>query len=376
MSTPLRVLQLAPYPVLPAVAGGKVRIVQLARALSRLGVEVTLVTPFHFTQRRSLTRREPFHLRQVPYAPFGLTSLLVDRPFPYGALISFHPGYGALLPVDPAAFDLCQIDHPAFVDLARRLPDSLPLVYGSQNVEFDYVAAERPKGGVRDLAAGRVRRLEACLVERADLVLACTEGDRLRFGELYGIDQARVHVTPNGIDLAAVNAALAAARPAALRLPRRAIFAGSDVAHNRRAVRELVDRIAPALVGKVEVVIVGPCARSTGKRVPPNVLLDPSGDLADHALPGAVGLNPVVAGSGSNLKLLQTLAHGLPVVSTPFGMRGFADLEPWITVAPIEGFAAAMQGELALPDGLRDALAPYGWDAVGAGVLAAYEALL
>ncbi|MED6334202.1 MAG: hypothetical protein VYE81_02285, partial [Planctomycetota bacterium] len=132
MSTPLRVLQLAPYPVLPAVAGGKVRIVQLARALSRLGVEVTLVTPFHFTQRRSLTRREPFHLRQVPYAPFGLTSLLVDRPIPYGALISFHPGYGALLPVDPAAFDLCQIDHPGFVDLARRLPDSLPLVYGSQ----------------------------------------------------------------------------------------------------------------------------------------------------------------------------------------------------------------------------------------------------
>ena len=373
MSTPLRVLQLAPYPVLPAVAGGKVRIVQLARALSRLGVEVTLVTPFHFTQRRSLTRREPFHLRQVPYAPFGLTSLLVDRPFPYGALISFHPGYGALLPVDPAAFDLCQIDHPAFVDLARRLPDSLPLVYGSQNVEFDYVAAERPKGGVRDLAAGRVRRLEARLVERADLVLACTEGDRLRFGELYGIDQAHVRVTPNGINLAAVAAALAAARPAALRLPRRAIFAGSDVAHNRR---ELVDRIAPALVGKVEVVIVGPCARSIGRRVPPNVILDPSGDLADHALPGAVGLNPVVAGSGSNLKLLYTLAHGLPVVSTPFGMRGFADLEPWITVAPIEDFATAMQGELALPDGLREALAPYGWDTVGAGVLAAYEALL
>ncbi|MAF65523.1 MAG: hypothetical protein CMJ84_07680 [Planctomycetes bacterium] len=376
MSRPLRVLQLAPYPVLPPSAGGKIRIIQLARSLARAGVELTLVTPFHFTQRRALAAREPFRLRQVPYAPFALAPLLVDRPVPYGALVSFHPGYGSLLPVDPADFDLCQIDHPAFVDLARRLPSTLPLVYGSQNVEFDYVAAECALSAVRRMAEGRIRHLEARLVARADLVLACTDGDRRRFGELYGIDADRVHLAPNGIGSKAVDAEMAAARPSPSRLPRRALFTGSAVIHNRRAVRELIERIAPALEGEVEIVIIGPCARRVRSPLPANVVLDPHGSLADHAGPGAVGINPIEAGSGSSLKLLHTLAHGLPVLSTPFGARGFADLAPWITLAPLDGFAAALKNDLPLPGGLRERLSAYEWDSIALGVRATYEGLL
>ena len=91
MSRPLRLVQIAPYPILPASAGGKIRIVQLARALCKLGVEVTIVAPYHVTQRRALAEREPFRLYQVPYAPFLLSFFLVDRPFPYGMLVSFHP---------------------------------------------------------------------------------------------------------------------------------------------------------------------------------------------------------------------------------------------------------------------------------------------
>ncbi|MDP6538133.1 MAG: glycosyltransferase family 4 protein [Planctomycetota bacterium] len=375
MSPPLRVLELAPYPVLPPVAGGKIRIVQLARALARRGVDLTVVAPFHFTQRRALAAAEPFRLRQVPYPPFGLAPLLVDRPLPYGALVSVHPGYGACLPVDPADFDLCQIDHPAFGDLAERLPERLPVVYGSQNVEVDYTAAECRSEAVRRLVARRMGRLEARLVERANLVLACTEGDRLRFEELYGLPPHRCTVAPNGIDLAAVDAALAAADPPRPRLDRRAVFTGSDVAHNRRAVRALVERVAPELAGEVEIVIVGPCARRAPGSSPANVLLDPTGRLADYATPGTVGLNPVEGGSGSSLKLLDTLAHGLPLVSTPFGARGFEELAPWITRTPVDGFAAALRAEVPFPDGLRERLGPYEWSAVGARILEAYGGL-
>ena len=35
-----------------------------------------------------------------------------------------------------------------------------------------------------------------------------------------------------------------------------------------------------------------------------------------------VALNPMVSGSGSNLKVFDYFAHGIPVISTPFGMRG------------------------------------------------------
>ena len=36
-----------------------------------------------------------------------------------------------------------------------------------------------------------------------------------------------------------------------------------------------------------------------------------------------IGLNPVLAGSGSNLKLCEYIAYGIPVITTVHGNRGF-----------------------------------------------------
>jgi glycosyltransferase involved in cell wall biosynthesis len=367
--------------VLPASAGGKIRIVQLARALCKLGVEVTIVAPYHITQRRALQEREPFRLREVPYAPFLLALLLVDRPFPYGVLASFHPGYRALLPISLAGFDVCQIDHPAFGDLARDIPTSVPVVYGSQNVEFDYVSAESREGFVRRVAGHRMRALEARLLERATHVFACTEADGRRFGELYGVSPERVSVIPNGVALPAPDAngasrpRPASATPGRPPRPRRAIFAGSDVAHNRTAVRAILGQIAPAAPAEVEFVIVGPCARRFRGEGGANVRFDPDGDIAQYIGPDAVGLNPVVAGSGSSMKLLQYLASGLPVLSTPFGMRGFQVLAPWVVTAELDDFPAALRRPLTVPQGVREQLAPYEWSAVAAKALGVYERL-
>ena len=40
-----------------------------------------------------------------------------------------------------------------------------------------------------------------------------------------------------------------------------------------------------------------------------------------------LALNPVTEGSGRNLKMVDYLAHGLPVLSTPIGVRGFEDYD-------------------------------------------------
>jgi glycosyltransferase involved in cell wall biosynthesis len=55
------------------------------------------------------------------------------------------------------------------------------------------------------------------------------------------------------------------------------------------------------------------------------------------------GLNPIVRGSGANVKLFEYLATRLPVISTAFGVRG-TDLQPWIDYLEYE------------PSGLRQAL--------------------
>jgi glycosyltransferase involved in cell wall biosynthesis len=372
----LRLLQIVPYPILPASGGGKFRIVHLARALSALGVEVTIVTPFHVTQRRSVAACEPFALRQVPYAPFLIARLLVDRPFPYGMLASLHPGYRRLLPVSLSEFDVCQIDHPAFVDLARHVPASIPIVYGAQNVEADYASAESRPGLVRRLVEKRLRALESALAVRAARILACTASDAERFRQLYGVPLDRVSVVSNGIDLAEVDA-LRASRPrdpsGGMRLPRRAIFAGSNVAHNRRAVRAILTRVAPALTREVEFVITGSCARPFRAYAGPNVRVDPDGDISRYAAPGVVGIDAGEAGSGSSTKLLQYLAYDLAVLSTPFGLRGVPDLAPWVTVASLEDFAEALRRPMPTPPGVRAHLARYDWREIARRALRAYD---
>ncbi len=380
MSRPLRLVQVAPFPVLPLSAGGKIRIVQLARALCALGVEVTIIAPFHVTQRRFLAEREPFTLCEVPY-PFLVPFLLTNRPFPYGALVSFHPGYRALLPLSLAGFDVCQFDHPAFVDLVRGVPASMPVVYSSQNVEFDYVRAESPAGLVRRLSGARVRTLEARVAERSAHVFACSEGDQRRFVELYGVPNDRISVIPNGIDLKAADAqgARQADAPPLTRagycFSRRALFTGGAVAHNHEAVRVLLTRVAPALEHEVEFVIVGACARRFRRHRRPNVLLDPDGDISQYIRPGTIGLNPVEKGSGTSMKLLHYLAHGLPVLSTPFGLRGFQEFSPWVTTANIDDFPEALRRELPAPPGVRKKLARYEWHRIAAEALQIYEAL-
>lgn len=378
VTRPLRLAMIAAFPVLPPVAGGKVRIVQLARSLSRLGVDVTVIAPYHVTQTKKLAEREPFRLLEAVYPPGVIPFLLVDRPFPYGVLISFHPGYGLTLPASLDAFDVVQFEHPAFVDLTRRVPAGVPVVYGSQNVELDYVTAECRPGLVRRLAGARIHDLESRIVERARHVFACTDADRRRFGELYSVPLDRITVVPNGVDLAAIDASLAGERRPALENGagrRRAVFAGSDVKHNREAAGAILEDVAPRLEADVDFVFVGSCARRLVGSHGPNVIVDPRRELAHYATPGAVGLNPVSSGSGSNLKLPYYLAHGLTAISTPFGVRGFEDLLPWVKVAELEDFAEALAGSLPACDGVRETLSRYEWDAIAAEALHVYERL-
>jgi hypothetical protein len=88
-----------------------------------------------------------------------------------------------------------------------------------------------------------------------------------------------------------------------------------------------------------------------------------------------VALNPVTTGSGSNMKVLRYLTCGLPVLSTPFGMRGFEDLAPWVEIAHIDHFTDALRGEARPVDGARAQLEDYSWSRVAEKALGVYKAL-
>ena len=236
-------------------------------------------------------------------------------------------------------------------------------VYLAQNVEYDHFRATQPPLLLSSVWAGRVRAFEAHAVRSADRVVVVGEEDQARMRELYGLEDERTIVIPNGWDEHTIRPPSPAERASARAAIGAgdgtyvAVFLASDVPHNRTALAGLLDRVLPALGGdSFRILVAGSITRALPRALPASVIA--RGEVEDlgavlHA--ADAGLNPASEGGGSNVKLPTYLGAGLAAVSTRFGLRGFAALEPHVTAVPLERFAEALR---ARPRGWAAACAP------------------
>jgi glycosyltransferase involved in cell wall biosynthesis len=261
-------------------------------------------------------------------------------------------------------------------------------VYSSQNVEYDRFVEGAPRLLARSRWVERMRALEGEAVRRADLTVVCTDEDAARVRELHGADPARLAVVPNGFD----ETQLRAPAPGERELARTAlgigtdeycaVFVGADWGPNREALAWLVDRVFPALAGdRFRLLVVGKVADSLGgRREPWLVSVGEAPDLLPLLHAADAGLNPVRSGGGSNVKVPAYLAAGLAVVTTPFGVRGYAALEPDCVVAGLDGFADALRsrpaGRAVNAGAPPAALDGYAWGRLGERLGEVYAAHL
>lgn len=256
--------------------------------------------------------------------------------------------------------------------------DPAPLkVYTAHNVELDHFRMTRADVAAPAFWTARLRALEARAVERAGLTVVCGDEDAARMRELYGARDESVAVIPNGFDETAIHAPSPGERArarAALGLGEReyaALFVGSDHPHNRAALAWLMDRVMPPLAGEgFRLLVAGSVTRALAGRREGWLLARPEmPDLAPVLQAADAGLNPVTTGGGSNVKLPTYLAAGLAVLSTPFGLRGFAALKPWVVVAGLEGLTEALRarpaGWLARGLPMPAEVAEYAWGRLG-----------
>jgi glycosyltransferase involved in cell wall biosynthesis len=255
---------------------------------------------------------------------------------------------------------------------------SAPLrVHTSHNVEYDRFRSSAPPVAGRARWAERLRGLEQRAVDAAHVTVVCTDEDAARMRELYGAPPERLAVIPNGYDetsLCPPNPEERARARAALGFGERdyvAAFVGADWGPNREALAMLAGRVLPALAADgIRLLVVGAVGRSLARRREPWLAV--AGEVPDLApvLHAAdCGLNPVLAGGGSNVKVPGYLACGLAVLTTPFGIRGYAPLENHCVVSAPEGFADALRarprGFAARGESVPAALAEYAWGRLG-----------
>jgi len=301
------------------------------------GASDETVEGVHLVRRRAWYTSVAWRLDRLGLAPLQLAAR--GHAGRAKRLLAALPGNADVFAADLALAGLFA-HHPA------------PLkVYTSHNVERDRFALGPTRLARSPRWRAWVAALERRAVSEAALTVACSTEDAERFRQLDGVASDHVIVIPNGWDDARLHPATVERRARAratlgfAESDTVALFVGSDMPHNREALARLIERVLPALAGQgMRLVVAGSVARAIrGSR---DVALRAAGEVDDlepwlHA--ADVGLNPMASGAGSNVKLPTYLAAGLAVVTTRFGLRGYPELEPLVTVAELDEMPAALR---------------------------------
>lgn len=235
----------------------------------------------------------------------------------------------------------------------------LPIFYDAQNVEA--IAIEE-RFGRRHPFAALVRRYEQKALFRSAHVFTCSAIDRDLFIRRYGLNPDRITVIPNGTDIRQFEHAappLAADDPLRPTTPgaRLLFFMGKlDYQPNAEALRLLATVILPELErrapGRFRLVVCGGPAPESSPH-PAMVFAGYVPTERLHALMGAAVacVSPIQSGSGTRLKIIEYMAAGKPVVSTPKGAEGIDGVDGTdLILAEPARFADAILALDAAPD--------------------------
>ncbi len=363
------------YAIWPPRGGGQLRYLHLYGALAaHADVEiVSLVNPPRAAStvqiapglRETVVGVSPAHLAED--VRLSRATGIPTTDIVAGRSIHSSPAYLDALARSVAGADAVIVSHPFLLPALEAVDGGcrLPFVYDAHNAEADLkeaVLATNPIG--RELAAW-VADVEGRAVLGATHVVTCSLEDTEALSRRFGRSGDGFVVIPNGTDTArpvptpeARRSRSEAWRRAWARSRRRrparlepdpegvAIFLGSWHPPNLDAA-EVVLELAAAVPEVVFVLAGSHSDHYRARRLPGNVVL--AGVVSDAAkttlLASAdLALNPMRTGSGTNLKVVEYFAAGVPVVSTPFGIRGTdADRRHLLLVDP-EGGIDALAG--------------------------------
>jgi polysaccharide biosynthesis protein PslH len=190
-----------------------------------------------------------------------------------------------------------------------------PLIYNAHNLEsgFRHELTEDTPRGMRGLIS-----FERTVLARASESWMVSEADRQAAHELC--PNARLRLAPNVVDVAAI----APVSPPATE-PRAIFVADFTYEPNRNALRFLLEEVLPRVwqrLPEARLMLAG-----GGLERPPDgdSRIEQLGfveDLAAAYARARCAVVPLLQGGGSPLKLIEALAHGLPIVATPRAVAG------------------------------------------------------
>lgn len=357
----LRVTVVDMQPITPAVGGGRQRLLGLYHALGP-DIDCTYVGTYDWPGESRRDQQITPGLREIVVplsdehhaAAAALSKEVGGRTvidIAFFDQVHLSPDFLRAAREHVAEADVVVFSHPwCFPPLASAVKPEQLIVYESHNVEtllrtslLDELPPAKP-------LLNRIGEVEYALCERADLVLVCSQEDADLYVRLFETDPFKLRIVPNGAFVERFTQ-----MPVTDRLTRRktlglpvgrplASFLGSMYGPNVEAARFISDKLALRCPDWHFLVIGSVGEGLDADSVPNNVIV--TGRVNDAArdemlLASDMALNPMCAGSGTNIKMFDYMAAGLPVLTTEIGARGICtavSAPKGIFVAPIGNF--------------------------------------
>lgn len=351
MATPSgrRVLIVSPFPVYPANAGNRVRILVLVEALQQLGHEVHFAL-IRYDNGDEERMRELLggRLLSIPYAqPKRRRSLWQrledawlrwrDPDYRYASRLDdwFNPSALARLRQYDAEhhFDVVMVEYVFFSKALEAFPDRTLKIVDTHDVFSDrhklFLREGREPQWYSTTPAEEARGLR-----RANVVVAIQDKEREFFAGISGQPTVTVgHLVPQRN--------LFHGGPASGKL----LFVGSANPINVDSLEYFLAQVFPlirAALPEASLLLAGRICNAVADQ-PGLVKLGELPDLAEAYAQADVVVVPVRFGTGLNVKSIEALGYGMPLVTTPDGSKGIVAPElPFLVGDSAEAFAAAV----------------------------------
>jgi glycosyltransferase involved in cell wall biosynthesis len=345
------------FPVFPPRGGGQIRVFHLYRNLARW-FDIELITFINHKEK----------LCRIEIAP-GLWEIKIPKSHKHQTeeiaieqkvgvpvtdvvmpqLYNLTPAYVAALKESSATSDFIIASHPYLLPAIQKITNK-PIWYEAHNVEVELKKTILPDNPIAHELLAVTRQVEQDCCQVSKLVMVCCGDDGKLLNQIYDLEQEKIIEVPNGVDIEAVSYISLEKRSLnqkklGVDSSFTALFMGSWHGPNLEAVRHIF-QIAQELP-QINFLIVGSVGWAfKNEKGPKNVGF--MGAVDDQTKQIALGiadvaLNTVTFGSGTNLKMLEYFAAGIPVISTPVGARGLGVEDgKHCLVVEIEDFAVAI----------------------------------
>ena len=332
----MKILLLSPLPLSGSNNGVKLRGRSLLSALEKVGAVEVLAFQ---------------HLEggdgDCPLPPFPGAWERLLSPVPSLVRCFTSPEFRRLVAERAAGCQLCVCLGLQMFQYARFIPDGVPVLLDNYNVECDILwGLARRRNGLKKLywmwQALKLQRFERQALRLGTRVLAISHSDSARFRQIA--PDSRVEVVAPGLDLSRLQSIEGAP------VPDRLAFVGALDWHvNIDCARWFAREVFP-LVQKRR---PGATFTIVGRNPPPEVReldalpgVSVHGDVPEIAPfleQAAAVVVPLRFGSGVQFKVIEGLASGRPVVTSPVGFEGL-DLTREQDLLVCEGIADFAQG--------------------------------